>query len=159
MHSVHYFECVYSLYKQAPFEPRSNQYAHLACFLGHRTVLNIILQYRKDDHRAFLVCFNLFYNVNMHSVHYFECVYSLYKQAPFEPRSNQYAHLACFLGHRTVLNIILQYRKDDHRASKKLNYCPNGNEATERRREVRACPSGAEVIKLFSCSSQLTLKF
>ncbi|WAR01874.1 hypothetical protein MAR_008432 [Mya arenaria] len=77
-----------------------------------------------------------------------------YFQAPFEPRTNLYAHLACYLGHRTCLNILLQYRKDDNRPSKKLTYNQNGNGATERRREVTPLEVAAEAGHL-SCVKQV----
>ncbi|KAK3576690.1 hypothetical protein CHS0354_024298 [Potamilus streckersoni] len=46
-------------------------------------------------------------------------------QAPFEPKTNQYLHLACKLGYRTIVNIIIQHRKDDNRPSSKLTYSPD----------------------------------
>lgn len=75
-------------------------------------------------------------------------------QAPFEPRSNLYAHLACFLGHRTCLNIILQYRKDDNRSSRSLTYSPNGNGINDRRREISPIDVAAEAGHL-DCVKQI----
>lgn len=74
-------------------------------------------------------------------------------QAPFEPRSNLYAHLACFLGRRTCLNIVLQYRPDDNRPSKLLSY-NNGNGITERRREITPIDVAAEAGHL-DCVKQI----
>lgn len=79
-----------------------------------------------------------------------------YFQAPFEPLSNLYAHLACYLGHRTCLNIILQYRKDDNRPSKKITYDPNGNGVTERRREISPIDVAAEAGHLHCVKTILT---
>ncbi|XP_052239911.1 uncharacterized protein LOC127850680 isoform X2 [Dreissena polymorpha] len=77
-----------------------------------------------------------------------------YFQAPFEPRSNLYAHLACLLGHRTCLNIILQYRKDDNRPSNKLTYKLNGNGPSDRRREIMPLDVAAEAGQL-ACVKQI----
>ncbi|XP_060567877.1 uncharacterized protein LOC132726557 [Ruditapes philippinarum] len=77
-----------------------------------------------------------------------------YFQAPFEPRTNLYAHLACYLGYRTCLNIILQYRKDDNRPSKKITYNQNGNGITERRREISPIDIAAEAGHL-PCVKQI----
>ena len=41
-------------------------------------------------------------------------------QAPYQPTVNLYAHLTCYLGYSTVLNLIVQYRADDLRVKSKV---------------------------------------
>ncbi|KAH3890700.1 uncharacterized protein LOC127852713 [Dreissena polymorpha] len=77
-----------------------------------------------------------------------------YFQAPFVPRSNLYPHLACLLGHRTCLNIILQYRKDDNRPFTKLTYRLDGADATDGTREMTPLDVAAEAGQL-ACVKQI----
>lgn len=50
-----------------------------------------------------------------------------YFQEPFEPSVNPYLHFAALLGHRTVLNILLNNRLNDYRPSDLLRYPEDGH--------------------------------
>lgn len=52
-----------------------------------------------------------------------------YFQEPFEPSVNPYLHFAAILGHRTVLNILLNNRLNDYRASDLLRYPQDGQKS------------------------------
>ncbi|KAL3856353.1 hypothetical protein ACJMK2_011122 [Sinanodonta woodiana] len=84
-----------------------------------------------------------------------------YFQAPFEPKTNLYLHLACKLGYRTIVNIIIQHRKDDNRPSANLTYSTDkdnsslaGSFKQSVKREVTPIDVAAEAGHL-SCVKQI----
>lgn len=45
---------------------------------------------------------------------------------PFEPEVNPYLHLAAYLGHRTIINILITHRPNDNKPSNALKYPKDG---------------------------------